>query len=118
MISINSEWSKTYDFEEININTYFDGSASFSRLKKKASLWTRGDPPPCFFFFSFSKVEKVKYLPHLLSNHRNFSVDLPMVNIYKFCKKRNFDQIHFFINAFPIWTNYSFNICDYSCKGC
>ena len=37
------------------------------------------------FFFVFFKVQKVKNLPHLQSNLR--SVNLPMVNIYKFCKK-------------------------------
>ena len=39
-----------------------------------------------FLFFFFSKVQNVKYLPHLLSNPR-ISVNLPMVNIYKFCKR-------------------------------
>ena len=39
-----------------------------------------------FFSLFFSKVQKVKYLTHLLGNHRN-SVSFPMVNIYKFCKK-------------------------------
>ena len=37
-----------------------------------------------FFFFFFSKVQKVKYLPHFFVI---FSVSLPMVNLYKFCKR-------------------------------
>ena len=38
----------------------------------------------CFFVFFSSK--KVKYLPHLYSNHHDFEVSLPLVNIYKFVK--------------------------------
>ena len=40
-----------------------------------------------FFFLSFPKIKKKEYLCHLKSNHPNFTVNLPMVIIYKFCKK-------------------------------
>ena len=39
----------------------------------------------------FYKIQKVKYLPHLLSNHRNFlSESYTSLHLYKFCK-RSFD---------------------------
>ena len=38
------------------------------------------------FFFLLFEVQKVKYLPNLLSNHRN-SASLPMVILYKFWKR-------------------------------
>ena len=40
-----------------------------------------------FLLSFFFEGQKVKYLSHLQIYHPNFSVNLPMVFIYKFCKK-------------------------------
>ena len=45
-----------------------------------------------FLLLSFFNGEKVKYLSHLVFNHPILSVNLPMVIIYKCCKKIIFIQ--------------------------
>ena len=44
-----------------------------------------------FFFCFFSKVQKVKYLPHLWSNPRDFFSEPSNGNSLQVLKKRNFD---------------------------